>query len=233
VTRTEEAIVLVGGQGTRLRAAVPDVPKPLAPVAGRPFLAWVLDALAEQGIRRVVLATGYGADRILQAVGARWRGMTLVHSPEPRPLGTGGAVALARASLQGDRAHVLNGDTFHGYAPFELERHAQKHNVPIAISLARVDDVSRYGAVRLEGALVRGFSEKGGHGAGLINAGCYYLGPEALGVLPDGAYSFEADVLVPAAARGEVVGLESDGQIHRYHHRLPIERLRLSKAHRG
>ena len=109
---TEEAIVLVGGLGTRLRAVVGDVPKPLAPVAGRVFLAWVLDHLAGQGMRRVLLATGHMADQVEAVIGHRWSGMEIAYSVEDQPLGTGGAVRLAAARLMGGAAHVLNGDTF-------------------------------------------------------------------------------------------------------------------------
>ncbi|MBN8799731.1 MAG: NTP transferase domain-containing protein, partial [Stenotrophomonas nitritireducens] len=72
--RSEEAVVLAGGLGTRLRSVVSDVPKPLAPVAGRPFLAWLLDRLAGQGVRRVVLATGYLANKVEVEVGSCWSG---------------------------------------------------------------------------------------------------------------------------------------------------------------
>ena len=92
---TDEAIVLVGGLGTRLRAVVSDVPKPLAPVAGRPFLTWLLDHLAENDVRHVVLAAGYLAERVIDSIGREWRGMQVDYSVEATPLGTGGAVRQA------------------------------------------------------------------------------------------------------------------------------------------
>ena len=194
----DEAIVLAGGFGTRLRGVVDDVPKPLAPVAGRPFLAWLLDRLAAGGMRRCILATGYLSDVIEQRIGARWQGMEIAYSVEPEPLGTGGAIRLAATRLQGDAAHVLNGDTWLEYDPVALEDTARAAGASMTIALARVDDVARYGAVDIDNGRVTGFREKGESGPGWINAGCYFLGADALAALPvRDAFSFEQDVLQP------------------------------------
>ena len=194
----DEAIVLAGGFGTRLRGIVDDVPKPLAPVAGRPFLAWLLDRLAAGGMRRCILATGYLSDVIEQRIGARWQGMEIAYSVEPEPLGTGGAIRLAATRLQGDAAHVLNGDTWLEYDPVALEDTARAAGASMTIALARVDDVARYGAVDIDNGRVTGFREKGESGPGWINAGCYFLGADALAALPArDAFSFEQDVLQP------------------------------------
>lgn len=204
--RTDEAIVLVGGLGTRLRSVVSDVPKPLAPVAGRPFLAWVLDGLAAQGIRRVILATGYMSGVVEEVVGERWGQVEVVYSVEDEPLGTGGAVRNALARLQGDAVHVANGDTFLRYSLSGLEDAAALAGAFASIALARVDDVSRYGAVETgaDGRVVA-FREKGRAGPGLINAGCYFLGRDALHALPSTpVFSLETDFLVPHASQGRL-----------------------------
>ena len=200
----DEAIVLAGGFGTRLRGIVDDVPKPLAPVAGRPFLAWLLDRLATSGIRRSILATGYLSDAIERTIGRRWQGMEVVYSVEPEPLGTGGAIRLAGMQARGDGVHVLNGDTWLEYDPAALEAAARAADAPMAIALAHVDDVGRYGAVDVADGRVAAFREKGEAGPGWINAGCYFLGVDALAALPQGAFSFEQAVLQPRAAAGEV-----------------------------
>lgn len=201
----DEAIVLAGGFGTRLREVVADVPKPLAPVAGRPFLAWLLDRLAAGGIRRCILATGYMAEAIEQRIGARWQGMEIACSVEAQPLGTGGAIRLAARRLQGEGAHVLNGDTWLDYAPKALEAAARAMEAPMAIALARVGDVGRYGAVDVREGRAVAFREKGETGAGWINAGCYFLGRDALAALPAlDAFSFEREVLQPRAQAGDV-----------------------------
>lgn len=197
----DEAIVLVGGMGTRLRAALPDTPKPLAPVAGRPFLAWVLDELVSGGISRLILATGYGASRIQDTIGGSWQGVEVAYSQESEPMGTGGALKLAIAHSSGGGVHLVNGDTYLEYSPVSLREHASSLGVDAAVALARVPDVGRYGAVDVRGGLVRSFHEKGQRGPGLINAGCYFLGSDVLRALPDiDAFSFERDVL-PALAR--------------------------------
>lgn len=202
---TDEAIVLVGGLGTRLRGVVADVPKPLAPVAGRPFLAWLLDRLAMTCVRRVILATGHGAEQVEAAIGSRWNTLQVDYSPEPTPLGTGGAIALAATLLRGDATHVLNGDTYLVYDPAALEAATRAQDCSLGVALARIDDVARYGTVDVVEGRVCGFREKGGVGAGWINAGCYYLGHDALVALPAReAFSFETDVLVPQAATGSV-----------------------------
>lgn len=94
-----QAVVLAGGFGTRLRGVVPDLPKPMAPVAGRPFLAWILDRLVAAGARRAVLAVGYRHEAIRGHFGDAWRGLPLVYSVEAQPLGTGGAIRLAAAHI--------------------------------------------------------------------------------------------------------------------------------------
>jgi D-glycero-alpha-D-manno-heptose 1-phosphate guanylyltransferase len=208
----DEAIVLVGGLGTRLRPIVSDVPKPLAPVAGRPFLAWVLEHLAGAGVRRAILATGYMAGVVESAIGREWNGMAVDYSIEDAPLGTGGAVRKARAMLRGDGAHVLNGDTFLRYSPAALAAATLRNRAGIGIALAEVDDVSRYGAVERDGDTILRFSEKGRHGAGWINAGCYFLPPETLAVLPEtDAFSLEAAVVAPLAAAGRAIGYDATG----------------------
>lgn len=202
----DEAIILAGGRGTRLRPVVGDVPKPLAPVAGRPFLAWVLDRLAGAGVRRCILATGYRAEMVRAAIGGDWNGMQIDFSVEDRALGTGGAVARAAGMLHGGGAHVLNGDTYLEYAPAGLQAAAERVQADVAIALAHVPDVARYGAADIAQGRVLAFSEKGGQGSGWINAGCYYLARSLLDELPrDRAFSLEQDVLAPAIAAGESV----------------------------
>lgn len=205
----DEAIVLVGGLGTRLRGIVDDVPKPLAPVAGRPFLAWVLDALSAGGLRRVILAAGHMADVVERTIGKRWNDMDVVVVVEPEALGTGGAVRFAARALLGDWTHVVNGDTFLRYDPRALEAATRALDASMGIALAHVPDVARYGAVDVRDGRVVAFHEKGGQGPGRINAGCYFLGPDALAALPDKAvFSFERDVLPVLAARGAIAAFD-------------------------
>jgi D-glycero-alpha-D-manno-heptose 1-phosphate guanylyltransferase len=202
----DEAIILAGGFGTRLRSMDSDVPKSLAPVRGRPFVAWLLDAMAEQGLRRVILATGFMGDQVSAALGVQWRGMTLVYSQEQQPLGTGGAIVQAVAQAQGEAFFVVNGDTWLSLDYADFDTHARSTDALLDMALAQVADTSRYGAVRVEQNHVAGFIEKGCSGPGYINAGVYRLERTLLSNFPKkDAFSFETDVLVPAAMRSEVV----------------------------
>lgn len=207
---TEEAIVLVGGRGTRLRSVVPDLPKPLAPVAGRPFLAWLLDRLANGGMRRVVLAAGFRAEQIQALIGTRWLTMEVAYSIEDQPLGTGGAVRRATKMLQGTAVHLLNGDTFLDYDCHALALATRRLGASVGMTLARVDDVARYGAIECDQGRVVGFREKGEAGSGLINAGSYFLTARALEALPDQVpCSFETEVLAPMVRAGEVAAFDT------------------------
>ena len=126
--------------------------------------------------------------------------MAIAYSVEREPLGTGGALKLAASLLHGNTAHVLNGDTFLRYALSEIEDAANAAGMPIAVALAQVADIGRYGAVAVDNGRITAFHEKGGQGPGLINAGSYYLSNDALHTLPvQTAFSFETEVLRPLA----------------------------------
>jgi D-glycero-alpha-D-manno-heptose 1-phosphate guanylyltransferase len=190
----QEAIILAGGFGTRLRAVVSDVPKPLAPVGGRPFLHWLLDGLARQGLRRVVLATGYMGDVVQDMLGEAHAGMALVHAREEAPLGTGGALWAALKHVAGERAFVLNGDTWLGapLAPLAAEAPA----ADLTLAVRPVEDRARYGSVRVAGNRIEGLEEKGPSGPGLVNAGVYVARRDLPAKRPmPGAFSLEAQVL--------------------------------------
>lgn len=189
------AIILAGGLGTRLKEALPDSPKALAPVAGKPFLHWLLRALERQGITRVVLATGYRSDAIRDLLGETFGDIALSYSEEQEPLGTGGALRRALALIRGPHAFVLNGDT---YADVDLRHMLAAHvkaSAQITLATVRVPDASRYGTVCVSDNRVREFLAAGKAGEGTINAGVYVLNTDLLqGELPD-KFSFEHDIL--------------------------------------
>ena len=193
---TDTAIILAGGLGTRLRGVIGEVPKPLAPVQGRPFIAWQLDMLAAQGITTVVLATGYRAAMFREALGERWQGMRLVHAPEPEPLGTGGAIAHAAQVSGGGPALVINGDTFLRLDLRHFSTVMPQSGAWCGLALVGVADTARYGALHVVDGRVLAIHEKGPAGPGLINGGWYWLSAQALQALPVGqTCSFERDVL--------------------------------------
>jgi len=193
-----EAIVIAGGFGTRLRHVVPDLPKPMAPVAGRPFLELLLIRLAQKGFLRVVLSLGYLAEKIVAHFGDRFRGMELLYVVEKAPLGTGGAVRLALTRCQSDHFFVVNGDTYLDLEVDRVEAHWQENHRPIIVA-REVADTARFGRLEIRDGTVSRFLEKGVAGPGLINAGCYVLPPDSLDAFPIGqAFSIETDFLAHA-----------------------------------
>lgn len=198
-----QAIVLAGGFGTRLRQVVTDVPKPMAPVAGRPFLELLLNNLASKGFTRVVLSVGFMAEKISGYFGNRYAGLDLVYAIEEQPLGTGGGVRMAMNHITEDHVFVLNGDTFLDFEVTLVERHWQIQNRPIIIG-REVVDTARYGRLLSRNGTATGFAEKGIAGPGLINAGCYVLNRAQLNEFAQNIpFSLETDFLSPAVAKGE------------------------------
>src|SRR5262249_24400432 len=176
--RVMKAIVVAGGLGTRLRGVVPDVPKPMAPVRGRPFLALVLDRLIDAGFTAAVLAVGYRHDALRTHFGAEYRGLVLTYSIEAQPLGTGGAIRLAPGAIGAHEVFVLNGDTYLE-VDYRVMRAAHAGaGALITLAICQVPDAGRYGALDLAGDRVRGFSEKTRSGPGWIYGGTYLLGQD-------------------------------------------------------
>lgn len=190
-----EAIVLAGGFGTRLRQVVQDLPKPMAPVAGRPFLEILLTSLARKGFRRVVLSLGYMAEKVVAHFGDRFAGMELVYEIENTPLGTGGGVRQALTMCKADHVFVFNGDTFLDIEAADVESQWQTFHTPIIVG-REVPDTLRYGSLDAAEGRVLGFAAKGVSGPGLINAGCYVLPQDILNGYPPGQpFSLESDFL--------------------------------------
>ena len=201
-----EAIVLAGGKGTRLATVVSDRPKPMAEVAGRPFLEWLLLELRSQGVQRVVLSVGHLAESIVTHFGDGTRfGLEIVYTHEEQPLGTGGALRAAMEHVRGARFLALNGDS---YCRFDIDALLRAHiqrSARSTIAVTYVEDAGRYGAVqRAPDGAVRTFTEKRADaGPGWINAGIYVLERALMEPLTPGAnYSIERDVLSGAAAGG-------------------------------
>lgn len=194
---TDTAIILAGGFGTRLRSRIADLPKPMAPIAGRPFLAYLLDRLQDFSYSRVILSVGYRADAIESRFGNCYGNLELIYSHEEEPLGTGGAILRAIKRCDGASAMVLNGDTF-----LELDYRCfsdfhQRSGGPLSLTLRQVPDAERYGSVTIEDGRVVAFNEKGSAGTGWINAGIYLLRRNIFdGLSLPEKFSFELDFLM-------------------------------------
>lgn len=197
---TIDAIILAGGLGTRIREVVGDVPKPLAPVGGRPFLDILLAYLDRySSVGRVVLAVGHRADRIVARYGGgpRYR-FAMSFSVEETLLGTGGAVRKALAVAASRAILVMNGDTFVEVDVDELVGFHRRHGMAATVVARRVEDAGRYGTMRIDGAgRVTSFEEKReSAGAGTINAGVYVLDRRLFDDVPqDRVVSLERDLL--------------------------------------
>ena len=145
------ALILAGGLGTRLRSVLPECPKVLAPVLGRPFLSFLLDQLETAGVREVVLCTGHRAELVLQSFGARYGEISLRYSVETQPLGTAGAIRQAIEQIKAERVLVLNGDSFTHTPLVDFHRWhlARESSFPGSLMLSWADDPSRFGTVAL------------------------------------------------------------------------------------
>lgn len=174
-----EAIVLAGGFGTRLQQVVSDVPKPMAPIDGRPFLEILLGFLARKSFTRVVLSLGFMAEKIVAHFGDRFLGMELVYEVESQPLGTGGAIRAALTRCNNDHVFIFNGDTYLDLEIDALEHMWDENRNPIIV-VREVDDTARFGRVELRDGRISAFLEKDMSGKGLINGGCYVLPKDAL-----------------------------------------------------
>jgi len=205
-----QAVILAGGLGTRLGAATRHTPKPLLEVAGLPFLDHVLWNVARHGIRRVLLLTGHLAPAFEAQYGdGRAHGVHVEYAVEPEPCGTGGALALAADRLD-ERFLLLNGDTLFDLNYLDLAVRLEDGALA-AVALRQIDDLARYGAVRLRGGRVEAFAEKGGTGPGAINGGVYVMRREAVDRLPAGPSSLERDLLPSLAAEARLAGAVYDG----------------------
>ena len=207
-----QAIVLAGGFGTRLRARVSDLPKPMAPVAGRPFLEYVLDRLVASGVSQVSLATGYLSETIEQHFGCAYRGMPLRYSRERVPLGTGGAVLQALRGLPHGTTLVLNGDTWLDVDLATFFAWCLKMPQSPGVVLREVPQTGRFGVVALDGERIVNFGEKCSSGRGWINAGVYGLSLAQLEPfdLP-ASFSLEIDLFQKHAAALQMRGYPTRG----------------------
>lgn len=210
--RVREAVVLAGGFGTRLAHVVPGACKPMAPVAGEPFLRRVLDLLDSMGFARVVIADGYRREQIEGYFMGTYRGLEVDYSPEDAPLGTGGAARRALSLCTRPEVFVVNGDTWLGFDPDAME--AALGNRPSAdccIAAKRMRGFDRYGAMDVAAdGTVLGFREKAPCAKGLINGGAYLIRRGALSAEPE-AFSLESDWLARVVRDGSLVAVEAPG----------------------
>ncbi len=206
-----ECIILAGGLGTRLSGVVSDVPKCMAPVAGVPFLAHILQYLERQMADHVILSLGYKSEVVIDYL--RQKAFTFKTSwvLEPEPLGTGGGIRRALLKSRAKQTFVLNGDTMFA-VDLRAMQQAFNPRYKAMLALKPMKDFERYGSVQVNTAgSITAFEEKQFRAEGLINGGVYLLNKEKenLDTFPE-KFSFEKDFLEPEAGNDSLQGFVSD-----------------------
>jgi D-glycero-alpha-D-manno-heptose 1-phosphate guanylyltransferase len=207
-----EAIILAGGFGTRLASRLQGVPKPMAMVAGRPFLEILLLQLRKAGCTRVILSVGHLHEVIQNHFGASFQEMQVDYVVETSPLGTGGAIRLALAQAREEAVLAMNGDTFRQIDYAGMMRFHRAEGAAATVAVVHQPDIARYGGVVVEQNRVVAFVEKGRSGPGWINAGAYMLSkniewPAHIGE----KFSIETDFFMHEVARLRPAAYETSG----------------------
>lgn len=205
-----KAVILVGGEGTRLRPLTYAVVKAMVPVLNRPFIEYVIRHLSSHNIKEIILAMGYKPDCIIDCFGgASHLGAKLIYSVESEPLGTAGAIKNAEEHIE-DTVFVLNGDVFTDIDLKDMLQFHRQKKAKVTIALTPVEDPTRFGVVEIDKEQrVRRFVEKPSRDqvmSNVINAGVYILEAEVVKGIPKGKYCmFERDVFPALLANGEPV----------------------------
>ena len=210
--KMKEAIILAGGLGTRLRSAVPDLPKCMAPVAGKPFIHYVIDYFQKQGIESFILSLGYKHEVIEKYLQSTMGNINFTFSIETEPLGTGGAFKLACKKTKEKTVLALNGDTLFKVDLNKLVSFHHMCGADCTISLKPMRNFERSGVVELNNDYsIRAFQEKKHYDAGLINGGMYALNVEQFQEeeLPE-KFSFEKDYLESLYSKRRMCGVIQD-----------------------
>jgi len=214
------AIILAGGLGTRLRSAVPDLPKPMAPMNGRPFLSYLMDYWIDQGVSSIVLSVGYKSHAIQDCYGDAYRDAKVLYSVEETPLGTGGGLIQSLQLVQDvENVLVLNGDTFFAVDLQGFSLSHQNTHADISMALLDVADNNRYGGVSMnqDGRIESLASSDGGSVNKRVNGGAYLMKNDVFEGYADAGSaphcSLEDD-LFPTVLNSEkmVYGYLSDGR---------------------
>ena len=207
----KEAIILAGGLGTRLRAAIPDMPKPMAPIGGKPFLWYVLEYLHQSGIRKVVISVGHLHETIINQFGNKYKNTRIDYAVETEPLGTGGGIKLALSYTRDAEVAIINGDTFFPVPLAEMYDYHRKMKASLTIALKPMDDYERYGSVVVEQGRILRFEEKKPTEFGYINGGIYIARRHLFKETKlDAKFSFETDFLEKESNRMIFAGFVCD-----------------------
>lgn len=207
-----EAILLAGGLGTRLQSVVSDIPKCMAPVAGKPFLSYLLATLEKAGFTHIILSLGYKHESIEEWIKTVRTSMKISSVIEQHPLGTGGAVRLALSQATQKEVFVLNGDTYLGVNYTEMLKLHLQTQAQATLALKEMKNFDRYGLVDIENKShrIQQFREKQFCKAGLINGGIYLINRNELDNYPE-KFSLEKEFFEATVSIGKLSGYISEG----------------------
>jgi D-glycero-alpha-D-manno-heptose 1-phosphate guanylyltransferase len=207
------AVLLAGGFGTRLRSHIADVPKPLAPIAGKPFIAWLIHSLIQQGVTAITLSLHHEWQKIQDYFNANPLSITLNYAVEDEALGTGGAMAYALQQYPTrEPTLVLNGDSYMQVNIAELYSQHTKTNAQITLVTREVADTGRYGKITEKSGILTDFTQGKIGEPGLINTGIYVLDPQLFLANPmQKAFSFEHDFLPMYLSQNPIHSFKVEG----------------------
>jgi len=209
------AIILAGGFGTRLQSVVNDLPKPMAPINGEPFLNYQLNYLKHYGIKNVILSVGYLAEKIKAYYGSNFNGLEIDYVVEENPMGTGGGIRLALEKCTESLSFVLNGDSFFDVDLIKFNDLHIQNRSQISLALRKVNNSERYGTIeKTKENIISSFKEKSGiDHEGIINGGVYLLDKNLyLQKTPSATnFSIEKDFFEKQLSNSLISGFEFEG----------------------
>ena len=207
------AVILCGGEGTRLRPLTYSIPKSLIPIQGKPIVEHIMDFLGSYNIENIILSTGHLREKIKEYVDQNKTSLNISIIEETTPLGTGGALKLLEPTQTRDDFIVSNGDELKSFNIEEMYKIHKENNALATVALLAVDNPSLYGVVRIENNKILEFVEKPKNPpSNLINAGFYILSPQILELIPEGFSMIEKEVFPKVAEMGRLYGYPFKGQ---------------------
>ncbi|MFH1722565.1 MAG: sugar phosphate nucleotidyltransferase [Candidatus Altiarchaeota archaeon] len=213
--RIKKALILAGGEGSRMRPFTYEMPKGLIPVQGKPLLQHILELLRKSELRDVIISIGYMGEKIKEYFGNGSKfGLNISYVEEKEPLGTAGCLRLAKEHLK-EPFLMFNGDVIANINLPDMVSFHEENNAIATIALTPVEDPSRYGMAHLRGPKILSFEEKPKKKKGepqLVNAGIYILNPEVIDYLPNGKSMMETDLFPKLAKEGKLFGYPFEGQ---------------------
>jgi NDP-sugar pyrophosphorylase family protein len=213
IKKVEQALILAGGKGTRLRPLTYEIPKVMIPLQGKPFLQHLIEMLKSHGITDIIISIGYLGDQVKEYFGNGSKfGVRIRYVEEKEPLGTAGPLRLAKDMLKSTFV-MMNGDEYKEVDLQDMFAFHEKEGGVGTVGLTTTDKPQHYGVAVMKGSRIVMFVEKPEDPvSNLINAGVYILEPEVIDKVPEGFAMVETDVFPALAAQGKLAGYPFEGR---------------------